>query len=224
MWLFLSHPFGPSCPAYGGGERIQMSHASSICGGDSCNKLDFTASNHIGTHFDFPRHFDDNGKTIDDYGASEFFYKHVGVAWLEAPQGHLVSIADIDHSLSLTSAPDQLELLFIRTGTASYRDQSTFWSHGPGIASGVAEWLRQEFPKLRAIGLDTISISSFQSRQVGRQVHKEFLAHPRPILIIEDAHLEPLDGLPPAEVLAAPLRLETADGAPCTIFARKIEA
>ncbi|RYZ80474.1 MAG: hypothetical protein EOP04_25820 [Proteobacteria bacterium] len=71
-----------------------------------------------------------------------------------------------------------------------------------------------------AIGLDSISLTGFQNREVGRAAHKEFLAGPNPILIIEDMNLEALQGKTPSSVIVLPLRILSGDGAPCTAIAK----
>ena len=84
----------------------------------------------------------------------------------------------------------------------------------------LALWLRQDFPAVRAIGMDWISVSSYESRELGRQAHRAFLnpdGEGSPVLIIEDMNLSKnLKNL--AEVLVVPILIETIDSAPCTVI------
>lgn len=217
-WIYLSYPFGPSCPAYGGGEPVSFEQTKSLANGDSCHQIRFTSSNHIGTHIDMPFHFCENGKRVLDYQAESFVFHSVALVWLSLLPGTLITQAHLESELK-KAGPD-LELLLIRSGAGLYRQESTYWQNGTGMAPGTASWLRSRYPSLRAIGLDSISLTSFSHRQEGRSCHKEFLCENPPLLIIEDAHLEALQNHQPQMVIALPLRLEgSADGAPCTIIA-----
>ncbi len=220
MKVFLSHSWGPSCPAYGGGPRAEIHACKSIACGDSCNTMEFTGSNHIGTHFDFPSHFYENGKTGLDFNAADFVFSSVQFLRVERSDCLLIEVEDTEQALAKAEAPRyDASLVLLFTGASSHRQSEAFWKNGPGIGLGVADYLRERFPRLRCIGIDFISVSSFQHRDVGRQVHKEILGGPRPLLIIEDMDLSPLLHAKPLEVVALPLRIEGGDGAPCTIIA-----
>lgn len=216
MWVYLSHPWGPSCPAYAGGQRIELSRSRSIAKGDCANNMEFKASNHIGTHFDFPLHFDGNGKSAVGYNPQDFIFKKIALYWLEISPGKLVDIS----CLEKLPKPEDADLCLIRTGASLYRETDTYWQNGPGLACDLANWLRGHFKNLRAVGIDFISVSSFGARDIGRKVHKEFLCHERPLLIIEDADFSSLQNTIPTSVIALPLRIEDGDGAPCTIIAQ----
>ena len=84
--------------------------------------------------------------------------------------------------------------------------------------------LRSCFPELRVLGFDSISLSSFAHRKIGREAHKTFLDHHRPILLLEDMDLCMVDNIITLkQVIVAPLRVDGADGAPCTVFANIVE-
>jgi kynurenine formamidase len=216
-WIYLSYPWGPSCPSYGNGPKIKLSQDKSICCGDSCNTVELSASNHIGTHYDFPLHFNPEGKNVLDYSPESFFHFNISFIDLNLNPGELVTQLHIKNHMNRISK--NTTLLLIRTGMAVLRDQKDYWENGCGIDLGVADFLRENFNTIQCIGIDTISITAFQSRQLGRVVHKEFLCGEKPILIIEDINLEPLLEKKPKFVIALPLRIESGDGAPATIIA-----
>ena len=70
------------------------------------------------------------------------------------------------------------------------------------------------------IGFDSISLTSYQHREIGRKAHQCFLGdgEGEPILIIEDMNLDPLQ-TKPIKVFSIPMLYEKADGAPTTIVA-----
>jgi kynurenine formamidase len=67
--------------------------------------------------------------------------------------------------------------------------------------------------------MDLISVSSYSNREEGRKAHHAFLNPDEGeiILLIEDMKLD-TDG-PFNKVIVAPLLIDNADGAPCTVLA-----
>lgn len=218
MYLFLSHPWGPCCPAYAGGARVEINPVRCMDTGDSCNSIQFKASNHIGTHFDFPLHFDASGKHVLDYAPDFFIHEKTLLLSIELAKGALVTTAHVEHSLKFYEGSYDETLLLLRTGAESYRDSEDFWKNGTGLDIGLASYLRSKFPRLTTVGMDSISLSSFPHRDLGRKAHAEFLKDSRPLLLIEDMHLASLKQSP-KKVMALPLRIEKGDGAPCTVLA-----
>ncbi|MCX6118489.1 MAG: cyclase family protein [Proteobacteria bacterium] len=216
--LWLSHPWGPSCPAYGNGSKIEIIVAQSMDSGASSNSLRFSSGNHIGTHMDAPKHFVKAGRSIDTYSPRELIFlspivldvnlditkRHVGVAELKGA---------IKHD---QKEFENCDILLLRTGAESYRNLEKYWQDGPGIDVGVADFLRENAPKCRAIGIDSISITAFSDREKGRKVHRELLDHKNPIILFEDMALAKAIHL--KSLVVAPLRIESADGAPVTII------
>jgi kynurenine formamidase len=218
-WLYLSHAWGADCPSYGNGKKIEVSPVSCMGRGDSCNKVEIRATNHDGSHMDFPRHFSKRGAVVTDYEAAFFVFNAVSLAWFDSlPWGTLLAPQELERQLPFDADPNT-ELLLIRTGAGSHRSSDEYWRRGIGLGLGCADFLRVRFPKLRAIGLDTLSITSYEHRETGREVHREFLDHASPILILEDLTFEALQMHRTSQVIALPLRIAEADGAPCTVIA-----
>lgn len=218
-WIYLSHKWGPSCPTYGNGPRIEVKQNRCISSGDTCNSISFTAQNHIGSHFDFPKHFDRNGAKCDDYAPEFFVHQRIALFWLDLNPGEIIEPSMLIAQADKCDPSSTLALL--RTGASSYRNSEYYWKNGPAVGTGVADLLRKKFVNLTTFGIDSISISSFSSRELGRVVHREFLCDSvRPILLIEDLCLEHLNGNAPIECVSLPLRIEDADGAPCTVIAK----
>ena len=67
--------------------------------------------------------------------------------------------------------------------------------------------------------MDLISVSSYSNRSEGRKAHQAFLKPEigNPILLVEDMKLN-IKG-PFSKVIVAPLLIDKADGAPCTVLA-----
>ena len=213
---YLSYPLSNSTPLYGGGAGINIQPENEISNGDSCNTLKIVFSNHSGTHIDFPAHFNAAGKTLSDYSAKFWVFNSVELIDLSG----LVNDCDIiDSQLFPKIKNEKAELVLIKTGYSIYRGTDRFNLTPPGLSHKLSEYLRKAYPNIRCVGMDLISISSFCNRQEGRLAHKSFLAPDigEPILLIEDMSLDSYQ--PGMKVVVAPLLINNADGAPCTILA-----
>ena len=212
-YRYLSHFLNESCPCYGGETSIKINQLKSLTKGNSCNSLHLSFSNHTSTHVDVPYHFFPNGKKLDNFKPESWIFKNIALIELkEVFHCELINWEKIEKFLPNNTS---LELLLIKTGFEKYRGQTEYWSKSPGLHPEVADKLKSNFPLLRAIGLDIISISSWCHRSVGRQAHKEFLG--KEILLFEDMRLAEISS-DPTIVMAFPLLIEGADAAPLTVI------
>ena len=220
--IFLSFPISKSTPSYGNGSRAKIASVNQIKNGDSCNTSEWRIPNHIGTHIDAPNHFDAKGLKIDDYSADFWLCQTVGLVDVTpVDPGELISFDRM--AASMEQIAQDIEILLIKTSFTKYRNEALYWQKNPGLEPGLADKLRTKFTKLKMVGLDTISLSSFANREVGRKAHHAFLSDERPILIIEDMDLSKIDQH--TEIMSltiAPLIVEGANGSPCTILAQVI--
>lgn len=215
--IFLSHYLSDETPAFGGNKTFECCESSSIKKGKSSNSVHLHFNNHTGTHIDLPRHFDENGKTLSDYPADFWFFNKCYLLDYEAKPDQIL---DVD-VLGLSKLPRDIEFLIIRTGFEKRRNEEVFWNNNPAFAPQVGFYLREHFPALKAIGFDTISLTGFQNRELGREAHRAFLRpykNTQTILIIEDMHLAKLTHTP-KNVQCGPLMLKDADGIPITVIA-----
>jgi kynurenine formamidase len=217
----LSHLIRQNTPAYGDRDRIFIRSNSSMKGGDSANSSCWIFSNnHIGTHIDSPRHFSEEGKKTYDYPAGDYIFRKVCL--IDIPCTDAVLIAPDKLLKTGARIPEDVELLFIRTGYERYRDIPKYWNDNPGLAPELAEYFRERFPLLRCVGFDFISLTSWKFREAGRASHKAFLCPgngKKEILVIEDVALEKVTGSL-LGVIVAPLFMEDGNGGAVTIFAK----
>jgi arylformamidase len=218
--IWLSHPWGPSCPAYGGGSKIEITSMGNMANGDTSNSLKFSASNHIGTHMDAPRHFIAGGRSVDSYSPAELCFSSPCI--LDVKLAENIRHVGITHLESQSDAAKRkfysCDLLLIRTGAETFRNDDRYWKDGFGLALGLADYIRQHAPLCRAIGIDCISITAFSDRPLGKQVHKEFLSGERHFFIVEDMSLKNIENAYLKSVFVAPLRIEDGDGAPVSVM------
>jgi arylformamidase len=214
-YLLLSHPLSPALSAYGNGDRIKVEQVTSMEKGDISNNSKIEMNSHFGTHIDLPRHFLVDGKTLSDYMIEEFVFN--GIRIIDAqnykPIDYLIDVDVIDDS----NEQREIDLLIFKFGYSKYRDSEKYWRENPGFSPKLVKRIKEIYPNIRAIGFDLISLSSYQSRPLGRIAHKEFLS--QDILIIEDMNLTPLDVRRKLnKMIVAPLYVSGAEGAPVTII------
>ena len=110
--------------------------------------------------------------------------------------------------------------VLIKTGFWRYRGEEIYWQNNPGFAPDLADYLRENCPQLRVLGFDTISLSSYSDRPLGRIAHKAFLEGENPILPLEDMNLSQVgEGTKFDKVFIAPLQVEKTNGSPCNVIA-----
>jgi len=219
MFIQLSYTIDANTPMYGGKEGFSSLPQSVIENGDSANTSKWQFPNHLGTHIDFPYHFYQNGQTVEDFPEEFWIVEGDRVQMFEVnipKENHLIKPEHIDFSQVNRDA----ECIFLKTSYHKYRNEEKYWKYNPGISNQTTEWMKKTFKKLRIVGIDSISISSWQHRDMGRIVHKNLLDPKNPVLIIEDMDLSTITkDIIFKRVYIAPLMVYKSDGGPCTILA-----
>lgn len=204
---FLSYYIDLNTPTYGGvKDQIKIDHPRRIYRGDRVNTSHLSFPNHISTHIDFPYHFSDNGKKLEDYPADFWYFKNVGFI--------ISGVDDIFNHLN--SLDKNIEILILKTGFGSKRKNNQYWQKQPVISSKLASILRKKFKKLRVFGFDLISLTSQLNKEEGSKAHHEFLIK-NDILILEDMKLIELTKTP-NRIIISPLMIRGADGVPCNVI------
>jgi len=219
MIISLSHKIDSSTPMYGGKKGFEFKIESSISRGDTANTQRWTFPNHLGTHIDTPYHFYQNGKKLDGDPPSFWFFKGEKIQILNVKLPEKKLLIEPTYITNKDISYDA-ELLILKTGVGKHRNKEKFWKYNPGISQEFAIWIKEKFKKLRVVATDSISVSSWQHRDVGRKVHKILLNPKKPVLIIEDMDLSKIASETVFKMLyIAPITVKGADGGPCTIFA-----
>lgn len=216
-YLYLSYPLQANTPVFGNAQPFMAASVRSISDGDTCNTQQWSMSNHIGTHIDFPRHFVVQGKTFQQYPPEFWFCRNICLIDL-SPVSHDAMIDA--KQLSLDSLPYNLELLLVKTGFSCFRHHPDYRQSNPVFTPDIAFLLKEQCPQLRMFGFDTISLSSSRNRSLGREAHTAFLNGDNPILILEDMDLSEVhQDTVFIQVIVAPLAVSDADASPCLIIA-----
>lgn len=212
--IYLSYFLDAETPLYGGSKGIKIEPLNQISIGDTANTKMITMHNHSGTHVDFPNHFFEDGNVSDKYEASFWIFNNPYVLNLVVYPGMIIKLSQEQ----IEQVPSNTDFLILKTGFGKFRAEDVYWKNNPGLNPNLANALRIQCKSLRAIGMDFISITSFQNRSLGRIAHKAFLGK-SPILLIEDMNLSQLNRRP-FTVFCFPLLVKGLDGCPVTIIAK----
>jgi len=214
--IFLSYILDKNTPTYGDRNRFLVEKKSDISKGDVANDTSISTTVHIGTHIDMPYHFYEEGQTIEDFDTDFWLFKKSLI--VEIKHDNLI----INEKLieKLNGIEDfGYDILIVKTGICEIRQDVKFWQENYGFHGDIYDYLITNFPSIRVIGFDSISVSSFANRMLGRESHKRFLNPKKPILLLEDMDLRNIDkSTKLKEIIVSPLRISKCDGLPCTVF------
>ncbi len=215
--VYLSYLLDGNTPTYGNRNRFVREERSSIAKGDVANDSSIETTVHIGTHIDMPYHFFADGQTVESYDAS--FFDFSDVLFIEIEPRSLIIRDELLEKLEAIEDKAKYDMLIVKTGICDRRDEAVFWESNYGFDPLVAPYLREKFHNIRVLGFDSVSVSSFAHRLIGREAHKAFLDPAAPILLLEDMDLRAInDTRKLHRVTVAPMRIAQCDGLPCTVI------
>ena len=215
--IWLSYPINNNIPLYGGrNDNCKIYKTSSIVEGKSANDTRIETTVHMGTHIDMPYHFYEEGQTVNDFEIDFWFFKNP--LFVELSPINFIIENELIEVLDQIS-DNSHDILIIKTGICNHRMEEKYWKENYGFSPEIYKYLVNNFRDLKVIGFDSISISSWQDREVGKISHQAFLNPKNPILILEDMDLTNLNmSVNLSEILISPLRIEKCDGLPCTVY------
>ncbi|HEB9338248.1 TPA: cyclase family protein [Campylobacter coli] len=175
---------------------------------------------HVGTHIDYPSHCIENGKNGNKYPLNYLFSENVALIDIDLTdkkKPKLTKELFSDYEIS-----KNIEILVIKTYFSNLRDKDRYIWESPIVDSDIPLFLKKNFPFIKAVCFDIISVTSQLDRDEGKKCHINFLSNNfgKEILIIEDVNLQYLqkdDSINKIYIL--PLKFENMDGSPCSIIA-----
>lgn len=216
--IYLSYLIDAHTPTYGNRYNVELIRKSDIGRGDTANETHFRSTLHVGTHIDFPFHFYENGQTLEDFPAEFWFFNHPLL--VEVKPESLILEREIIARLEQLDGIQETDILLIKTGQCYLRNSRQYWEENIGVSPKVYDYLQEKMPEVRILGFDSISVSSFQHREIGRESHKKFLNPHKPVLLLEDMDLRNLENkYDLVHVVVAPAMIAGVDGVPCTVIA-----
>ncbi len=201
----ISVPISNVMPIWPGDPKVTIRQVSSIANGDEANVSQIRMSVHTGTHIDAPRHFFNDGKTIDQIPLEKLTG---GVLVMDLGD-------DVDEiSEDMLRLHPQLEDLLNASKVLFKTKNSKLWGRYPdvfikdyvGINASAAHFLAAL--NLDLIGLDYLSIAPFTETD---QPHQTLLA--KEIVLLEGINLTGV-AAGSYELFCLPLNIVGCEGAP----------
>jgi arylformamidase len=194
--------FSPDSVVYPGDPRVTIEEFGSISKGDKCNLSFITFGSHTGTHVDAPKHFYDDGLTVDQLPLEHF----IGVAKVfEVKAEEAIATADLEeHEIK----PNDIVLL--KTRNSSLVTKAGFETGFVYFTPEAARYLAEI--GIRTLGFDYFSVDKFDG--AGAEAHYALLE--KNIVIIEGLNLS---GIEPGEyeMVALPLKIKGGNGSPVRV-------
>ncbi len=186
--------------------------------GDVANETHIQSTLHVGTHIDFPYHFYKDGQTMEDFPTDFWFFDHP--LFVEIKPQSLILEKELIEALENLNEKEDTDILIVKTGLCHIRNTKQYWEENIGLSPAIYDYLVEKMPNVRIIGFDSISVSCFQHRDIGRLAHKKFLNPEKPVLLLEDMDLRSVNSeVVFSQVIVSPLMIAGADGVPCSVFA-----
>lgn len=197
-------------PTWPGDPKLSIQLASSIAWGDVANVTRIEMGAHTGTHMDAPFHFVANGNGVDRLPL-DILIGPCRVFDLSKETGHITrAVLEKCDFAGVTRA-----LFKTRNSRHWANDHHEFDKQFAAMKADAAKFLVARGAKL--VGVDYLSVEAFGSQEF--PVHDTLLG--AGVVIIEALNLS---GVAAAdyELIALPLKLKDADGAPARVVLRTL--
>jgi arylformamidase len=201
-FIDVSVPLKAGMPAFPGNPEFELHAVKRIADGGSSNVSRLVLGTHTGTHVDAPRHFFDNGATIDAL-ALELLIGRARV--VEIPKRGGITRAD----LAAAGLREDLRVL-LKTPNSAFWNGEGFRQDFTYLDESAASYLVEQGVKV--IGIDYLSVEQF--KKPGAPAHRALLS--KNAIIIEGLNLS---DAPPGmyEMYCLPLPVTGGDGAPARV-------
>ncbi len=222
MFRMLSYPLRSTDPVWPGNPPpVRSEPFQAIARGDVVNTTILHLFSHSGTHLDAPKHFNERGPAAVDLPVDAYVFFAPVVIEVPKPEGGLIHRAELEPFADQLAAAD-LALLYTGWSAVRPQDPRRYVWEGPALHPAAARFLIEQFPRLKAIAIDAVSIGSPQYEEEAIETHQVLTGVGREdgrfLLILEDLRIDPdLDKA--VRIYAWPLFIEGSDGSPCTVVA-----
>lgn len=202
----ISVPLCSDMPVWPGSADFRLFQTQSLKDGDLANASRMDCDVHTGTHVDAPRHFLENGTTVEQLPLDI----RVGPA-IVAYLPHVDTITASD--LAALSLPEDTKRLLLKTrNSALWGKKRGFNTDYAGLTASAARWIVEV--GIGLVGVDYLSVQKYYD---GRETHQILLE--AEVVIVEGVNLA---AVKPGwyELICLPLKIMGADGAPARAVLR----
>lgn len=202
----ITLPIDTNLAIWPGDAPYRLEATATIREGSSVNLHSVSMSVHTGTHADSPYHFKDNGQPEDEIPLEVYMGAAVVI---DVTGRETIEIGDIP-----AGELQQTPRVLFKTG--AWPDPTVFPESVPVLAADVPAYLKELGVIL--VGLDVPSVDALDSKDL--PIHHGLAENG--IHILESLYLA---DVPPGryELIALPLKLVGADGAPVRAILRTVE-
>jgi len=199
-------------PIWPGSPGFQLEALHQIAEGDEANVSKLTCDVHTGTHIDAPRHFVENGKTVEEIPLSVLVGPAVVVRVPDEVNTITASVLD---ELDIPSTTSRL-LLHTRNSDLWSSHLGTFRHDYTALAPSASQWIVDH--DIRCIGVDYLSVQHYGD---GPETHQILLQGD--VVIVEGLNLSGVEA-GKYELLCMPIKLGGGEGAPARACVRFIRS
>jgi arylformamidase len=204
--LDVSVPLVAGMPAYPGNPDFELQPVKRIADGGSSNVSRLVLGTHTGTHVDAPRHFIDDGLTVDALSL-DLLIGRARVVEISKRGGIGVE------ELAEAGLREDIRVLLKTSNSALWND-THFHQDYTYITEEGARYLVEQGVKV--IGVDYLSVEQY--KKAGAPAHRALLS--QGVVIIEGLNLyEAEPGM--YEMYCLPLRVADGDGAPARVILKR---
>jgi kynurenine formamidase len=177
---------------------------------------EMTLSSHVGTHLDAPSHFIAGGESVDAVALERV----IGPGVVLEVAGEANTAIEAEHLAAGGPEPRAGDIVLLRTGWEERGETPAYFEH-PYLAESAVAWLLER--RIGMLGMDLITPEMPEAVRAGDftwPVHNALMR--ADVLVLENACN--LAGLARrrVEVMAAPIPVVGADGAPVRLLARPL--
>lgn len=184
---------------YPGDSKVCIEEVVQISKGDNCNVSSLSFGSHTGTHIDVPKHFIDNGKTLEEVTPDRFMGK--------------AKVLDMRNKVSIkkedliTKNIEKGDYILFKTDNSKWLKDGEFNKDYISLTEEGAKYLAEK--EISLVGIDYLSIESYYAKEFN--VHLTLLGND--IIILEGIDLTDIrEG--EYELIALPLKIKEGNGSP----------
>ncbi|WP_319409732.1 cyclase family protein [uncultured Desulfosarcina sp.] len=205
----ITVPIKRGMPIWPGTVEPKLWKTMSMKNGDSANVSRIDIDVHTGTHVDAPRHFLEEGKTVDQLMLEDL----IGFAMV-ANIPHVTAITE--SNLDNLNMPVTTERILLRTRNSDLwaAGETEFKKNYVALTADAARWFVMKGIKL--VGVDYLSVECYGESYPAHEILLE-----AGVIIVECLNLS---GVKPGtyELICLPINIVGAEGAPARVLLRSI--
>ena len=154
----LSNTIYPKLPGFPGLPDVEINRLFSAAK-DGFTLTELKLHTHAGTHMDAPLHFEENGKTLDQFPLDHLIGEAALINMTDKKEKEGITVADLKERGKHIREGD---IVVFHTGWYKKRGPGDLWQKNfPYLTKEAAEWLVKM--KVKGVGVDTVALDMFGS-------------------------------------------------------------